>query len=100
MAVVASIALPASAQAQAFQAWGGSDSCATWQSDSAHREAGNWWIWGFWSGRNSGRTALVGRSTDANGVIAEIKLTCQAQPSMTIVQATIAVYERMRAAGK
>lgn len=93
-------AFEALAQSPAFHSWGGNQSCATWQSDASERLAGDWWIWGFWSGRNSGRMAAVGMSTDANGLLAEIKLACEAKPSASLVSATIAVYERMRREGR
>lgn len=83
-----------------FAAFGGARSCATWQSSAAEIDVGKWWIWGFWSGRNSVLGAHVGGGTDGEGIVAEIKLACSARPSATLAWATIQVFERMKAEGR
>lgn len=80
--------------------WGGQQSCATWLSDAAQKATGNWWIWGYWSGLNVQSNGTVGHSTDANGVIGEIKLYCEAAPSTNLINATTQVYMRFKAQGR
>ena len=62
-------------------AWavGGDISCATWMQDES---SGRLWIWGYWTGRNIEALKSVGSSTDSNGLVAEIRLICKAEPSL------------------
>jgi hypothetical protein len=71
-------------------------SCAHWQSSPPRQREGAIWIFGYWSGINhvgettSGR--LVGQHTDSEGIVAEVKKVCEAQPSMTLMDATATAY--------
>jgi hypothetical protein len=101
-----SIALALAIQSQGALVLGGEMSCARWQSSSAYVQAGRFWILGYWSGKNM-QAALandtaggVGRTTDADGVVAEVKLACEASPSKSLVMATTETYERFRRAGR
>lgn len=99
--LLASIALAASGPTQgSANVWGGDQSCATWLSNQTERAAGNWWVWGFWSGLNAQVAGNVGHSTDANGIIGEVKLYCDTAPSTTLISATNQVYKRFKAAGR
>lgn len=100
-ALIAALALGASEPAnRSSMIWGGDQSCATWLSSSSERNSGNWWIWGFWSGRNAQASTKVGGSTDANGIIGEVKLYCEGAPSATLVYATTQVFLRFKAEGR
>jgi len=98
------IALVALAAAEPTQQssyiWGGQQSCATWLSNEAQKAAGSWWVWGYWSGLNVQSNGAVGRSTDANGVIGEVKLYCENAPSTSLINATTQVYLRFKAQGR
>lgn len=64
----------------------GRASCATWLSSKDTEFEGSAWILGFWSGSNyslsfSNQNGDVGATTDAQGIIGEMKKRCQANPS-------------------
>lgn len=82
-----------------YVAFGGQMSCAAWLADAGHRAIGEWWLLGFVSGANFGVPdhRVVGNSTDQFGVIGEVRLICQAEPSTTLIDATQRVYLRLRA---
>ena len=82
------------------QVWGGQQSCATWLSDEQQLLFGKWWIWGFWSGLNGARGGGVGHSTDAAGLVGEIKLLCEANPSEMLIDATFKTYAAFEKAGR
>jgi hypothetical protein len=75
----------------------GRESCASWQSTPARRTEGTIWIYGFWSGANWGndRNHKVGERTDPYGDVAEVKKTCDAQPSMALFDAATKTYHDM-----
>jgi len=83
----------------------GHKSCAYWQSSQATLYEGNSWIFGYWSGANAFNDQnhmvghMVGSKTDGNGIIAEVKKVCAGRPSMSVSDATLAVFE-MLAQGK
>ncbi len=61
------------------------------------------WVIGFWSGMNvaeRAKTGIVGHSTSATGIFGEVALFCRSHPAMAIDQATFAVREQMKRAGK
>lgn len=74
-------------------------SCATVGNDFANITV-RYWILGFWSGMNTAKGKMVGKSTDTNGVIGEVKLYCAAHPSSLVTDAVEAVYSALQAAGK
>jgi len=75
----------------------GRQSCAYWQSTPARQSEGAIWIYGFWSGANWGndRNHKVGEHTDSYGDVAEVKRTCDIQPSMTLFDAATKTYHDM-----
>ena len=76
-------------------------SCASWLSAPADH-TDTFWILGFWSGLNYSHDAhaMVGQSTDAAGVISEIRKACVEEPSLSVATATASVYGRFRKDGK
>lgn len=74
----------------------GSGSCALWLSNATQRTHGEQWLLGLWAGLNAGspKTHLTGQTTDAAGLIGEVKLVCQQEPSITLMSATFKVYYR------
>ena|SRR5579864_7689134 len=74
----------------------GRSSCAHWLADAANERDGVNWLLGYWTGVNSTnpKNKFVGSSTDGDAVVAEVKLICIASPSTTLVDATVAVYNR------
>lgn len=83
-----------------FYSLGGGESCAASQQSADTIRDENIWIEGYWSGRNAETGSLVGSTTDALGVIGEVKLLCAANPSMIVLEAVDRVYTRMKAAHK
>jgi hypothetical protein len=74
----------------------GLKSCAYWQALPATRDAGEWWIIGFWSGLNRfNENHMVGSKTDYNGIIAEVKKVCAGRPSMSVSDATLTAYKML-----
>lgn len=72
--------------------FGGVQSCAVWQSSPRNQLAGQTWILGFFSGHNYASAQRVGQSTDASGIVAEVKKTCTARPTMRLREATAEAY--------
>lgn len=77
----------------------GSVSCATaWRRENV--EVSEEWVAGFWSGLNLDAKAITGHTTDRDGIIGEVRLVCQRQPSANLLQATVTVYAAMRASSR
>jgi len=78
------------------QAWGYglTACCATWLASPGNQAAGNEWILGYWTGQNvrNVRDHEVGRSTDANGILNEVKTLCDATPNERLASAAGRVY--------
>ena len=72
--------------------FGGVQSCASWQSSPRNQLAGQTWILGFFSGHNYAKAQKVGQSTNASGIIGEVKKICTAQPTMRLRDATKEAY--------
>ena len=53
--------------------FGGVQSCTVWQSSPRNQLAGQTWILGFFSGHNYAKAHKVGQSTNASGIIGEVK---------------------------
>ncbi len=81
-------------------------SCASWQSTPAQKAQGDAWILGMWTGLNAMRSsiekraAVVGHSTDGLGVIAEVKLECDKEPSSDLMDKVNTVYARFNKSGR
>lgn len=77
-------------------------SCATWLSSSEFENTYSFWIGGYWSGMNfkNPKNHIVGRSTDKEGIIEEVKLVCRAEPSVRVMEAVTRVYLRMEREGR
>jgi hypothetical protein len=75
----------------------GMQSCAYWQSSPGRQAEGTVWIYGFWTAANHAneQNHKVGRYTDTAGKIAEVKKTCDARPSMLLVDAVAETYSEM-----
>ena len=88
---------PACAEEGALTVGIGRESCAYWQSSPSRRSEGAVWIYGFWTAYNHAneQNRMVGRHTDALGKVAEVKKTCDARPSMLLVDATAHTYWEM-----
>jgi hypothetical protein len=88
---------PSSAQEGALTLGIGNQSCAYWQSSPSRTSEGTVWIFGFWSAYNHAneRNHQVGRNTDPPGNVAEVKKTCDARPSMLLIEATVEAYFEM-----
>ena len=72
--------------------FGGVQSCTVWQSSPRNQLAGQTWILGFFSGHNYAKAHKVGQSTNASGIIGEVKKICTAQPTMRLRDATKEAY--------
>ena len=80
----------------------GGFSCGAWVSKRINDNFAQAWILGYWSGLNTGVTAFtetatsVGSSTDADGIIEEVRLLCRREPSLAIYTATANAYAKLR----
>lgn len=54
------------------------------------------WVAGYLTGLNSGWGGTVGHTTDLYGVMGEVKLICEAEPSTTLITATARVYLKLK----
>ena len=104
--IVAFVLAAALAQAPAFPPatiWivgDGNWSCATWLSDEAHKESGEIWVHGYFSGLNSAFGRQVGHATDSAGIIGEVEKDCRDRPSDALIAAAQSAFRRMAAADK
>ena len=86
------------AQTTQFETWGsGNESCATWLATPLSEINAEDWIFGFWSGENlgislNGSIGNVGHTTDALGIIGEVKKVCTNTPSMSLATAVSKVF--------
>jgi hypothetical protein len=100
--LVLALAIGCPARAETTQFWSpgssGGTSCATWLSNPVQEAAGAEWILGFVTGANAynDRYHYVGRTTDSAGLIAEVRLACQAAPADTVQAVTFRVYVRLQ----
>ena len=80
----------------------GGSSCATWLNDPNHEDLVTSWVLGYWTATNvvAPVNHHVGQNSDADGIMAEVRLVCQANPSMRIQEATGIAYGKMRVAGR
>lgn len=75
-------------------------SCATWLQSQASEAEGSAWLLGFWTGMNAnGDNHKVGLSTDALGVIGEVKLRCQTNPSTPVIAVASGLFTEFDQAG-
>jgi len=74
----------------------GRESCAEWQSTQITERDGENWILGYWSGVNTAnpQNPFVGKSPDGAGIIGATKLLRQKEPSATLQDATVRIYNR------
>src|SRR5262245_42797117 len=72
--------------------FGGVQSCEVWRSSPRNQLVVQAWILGFFSGHNYASAHRVGQSTDASGIIDEIKKICTARPTMRLREATAEAY--------
>jgi hypothetical protein len=85
------------------QAFGiGAKSCAYWLSGPEHEADGRSWALGFWTAYNNlnGVSHLVGVKSHAEAILAEIKESCLAEPSMSLGETVARAYERFLQNGK
>ena len=57
---------------------------------------------GYWSGVNAMHQSNheVGTTTDAQGIVGEVKLICQSQPSTSLAGSAILAYAKLDKAGR
>jgi hypothetical protein len=72
--------------------FGNEISCRKWLTESYG--VGAVWIAGYWTGRNIDGARTIGHTTDQNGIIAEVRLACEAEPALSLVGAASRVYKR------
>lgn len=90
-------------QAPDFYALGqGRLSCANWLSRPEYERDGQSWILGYWSAINLANPAnhAVGSRSDGDGIVAEVKRICLAEPSANLYQAVDRVYLEFQQRGK
>lgn len=78
------------------QAWGYAltASCSDWLKSPETQAAGNEWVLGFWTGQNvrNVRDHEVGRTTDGEGILNEVKTQCAATPDERLASVAGRVY--------
>jgi hypothetical protein len=72
----------------------GNNSCAKAFSAARHNLTFNW-ILGFWSGLNAARNTSAGNNTDAEGLVGEVKIVCDRNPSQTLAVAIYDVHQKL-----
>jgi hypothetical protein len=77
--------------------FGAQSSCASWSSDDSQ---GSIWLLGYWSGRNVEGQKAVGSTTDADGILEEVRAICKAEPSRPMIDAVAKVYKRFLDEGR
>ncbi len=86
--------------------YGGGISCATWLSSPSSEQTGREWLLGYWTGMNAAaarggsHNGGVGESTDVNGIVGEVRLVCEQEPSRSLIAATQDVFLRFRREGR
>ncbi|MEO9168388.1 MAG: hypothetical protein ABI230_08295 [Aestuariivirga sp.] len=83
----------------------GQGSCAKWLSTPALEIQGNDWILGFWTGSNlgtssSGGSGITGHTTDAYGIIGEVKKRCINSPSQLLGGVAAGVFNEFAKANR
>lgn len=75
----------------------GTDSCANWQSSTAHKSEGEAWILGFWSALNlAGRVDVkIDAGIDAPDIWKEVTKTCAGSPDGKLADAVLSAYDKM-----
>jgi hypothetical protein len=93
LAILAGSGTPGAAPVEVMTAgFGAESSCASWARD---RSQGSIWILGYWSGRNVEGQKSAGATTDADGILDEVRLICKAEPSRRMIDAVEEVYNRL-----
>lgn len=77
--------------------FGAQSSCAAWSKDDSQ---GSIWLLGYWSGRNVEAQKAVGSTTDADGILDEVRLICEAEPSLPMASAVARVYATLAKDGR
>ena len=77
-----------------FKGYGGDNSCAWWMLSPNHKVAGNMFLLGFFSGANMWNPFDHQVGTDAAGIYAEVAQACAGQPSRSLAEAAMEVYNR------
>jgi len=96
-AVALAAAISAAQPGPSFTVFGGTDSCGHWLANPSLDLAMRQWILGFWSGLNYSKAAggNVGRGSDADGVIGEVRLICTNSPSDNVATAVLQAYQKL-----
>ena len=93
LVILAGSVTPGAAPVEVMTAgFGAQSSCASWSKD---RSQGSIWILGYWSGRNVEGQRSVGGTSDADGILEEVRLICKAAPSRAMIDAVDEVYKRL-----
>lgn len=92
--IAAAMALVGSMPMIAVFGQGGS-SCAAAMEPANYRYA-RIWVMGYVSGLNSGTNGQVGQTTDGDGIMGEVRLVCEGQPSLRLIDAAAKVYLNMK----
>ena len=99
-ATLNSVALSPLAYAQdapALVLGAGTKSCGYWLSNPSNKFEGEVWILGFWSGINVGSpmTRMVGKTTDAQGILAGVEKVCDDDPAQELITAVISLHHEL-----
>ena len=54
------------------------------------------WVMGYFTGLNSASQGQTGRTTDGDGIMAEVELLCRREPSLLLIDAAERVYATLR----
>jgi hypothetical protein len=93
LVILAGSVTPGAAPVEVMTAgFGAQSSCASWSKD---RSQGSIWILGYWSGRNVEGQRSAGGTSDADGILEEVRLICRAAPSRAMIDAVDEVYKRL-----
>ena len=75
-------------------------SCASAFTEPVRDSRASAWILVYWTGLNVSARAIVGHGTDTNGLLAEIKLDCDKEPSADLLNSVFRTWKRLQKTGR
>lgn len=73
----------------------GNRACQTWLAAGVADIEARSWIVGYWSGLNASQLSDAGRTAGADAVVAEVRHTCESEPSMPLLEAVERAHARL-----
>jgi len=98
---IAAQAAPATANEHAFKVFGiGATSCGAAYTNRDAEAMSEAWVLGYFTALNTQNDPGVGRTVNAEGVLASVKKACFQNPSASLDQTAYGVYSFMQSIGR